>query len=100
MKTISIRLEDSIYEELGNMLDEMGQTKQTFYETFTRTALRERSIPFIIKAPLADQSNNNRKIEAFERLETIRRENKKEIDFNKEREGAIDEKHKIQPQSQ
>ena len=48
MKTISIRLEDSIYEELGNMLDEMGQTKQTFYETFTRTALRERSIPFII----------------------------------------------------
>ena len=95
MKTISIRLEDSIYEELGNMLDEMGQTKQTFYETFTRTALRERSIPFIIKAPLADQSNNNRKIEAFERLETIRRENKKEIDFNKEREGAMYEKYGI-----
>ena len=45
MKTISIRLEDSIYEELGEMLDAMGQTKQTFYETFTRTALRERSIP-------------------------------------------------------
>ena len=95
MKTISIRLEDSIYEELGNMLDEMGQTKQTFYETFTRTALRERSIPFIIKAPLEDQSNNNRKIEAFERLETIRRENKKEIDFNKEREGAMNEKYGI-----
>ena len=30
MKTISIRLEDSIYEELSDMLDEMGQTKQTF----------------------------------------------------------------------
>ena len=96
MKTISIRLEDSIYEELGNMLDEMGQTKQTFYETFTRTALRERSIPFIIKAPLADQSNNNnRKIEAFERLEAIRKENKKEIDFNKEREEAMNEKYGI-----
>ena len=95
MKTISIRLEDSIYEELGNMLDEMGQTKQTFYETFTRTALRERSIPFIIKAPLADQSNNRRKIEAYERLEAIRRENKKEIDFNKEREGAMNEKYGI-----
>lgn len=96
MKTISIRLEDSIYEELGNMLDEMGQTKQTFYETFTRTALRERSIPFIIKAPLADQSNNiKRKIEAFERLEAIRRENKKEIDFNKEREDAMNEKYGI-----
>ena len=98
MKTISIRLEDSIYEELGNMLDEMGQTKQTFYETFTRTALRERSIPFIIKAPLADQSNNNnnnRKIEAFERLEAIRRENKQEIDFNREREEAMNEKYGI-----
>ena len=42
MKTISIRLEDSIYEELGKMLDEMGQTKQTFYGTFTKTALREK----------------------------------------------------------
>ena len=82
MKTISIRLEDSIYEELGDMLDEMGQTKQTFYETFTRTALRERS-------------NNRRKIEAFERLEAIRRENKKEIDFNKEREEAMNEKYGI-----
>lgn len=46
---------------------------------------------------LREKSNNRRKIEAFERLEAIRRENKKEIDFNKEREGAIDEKHKIQP---
>ena len=35
-------MEDSIYEELSEMLDAMGQTKQTFYETFTRTALRER----------------------------------------------------------
>lgn len=31
MKTISIKLEDSIYEELGEMLNEMGQTQQTFY---------------------------------------------------------------------
>ena len=46
---------------------------------------------------LREKSNNRRKIEAFERLEAIRRENKKEIDFNKEREEAIDEKHKIQP---
>ena len=82
MKTISFRLEDSIYEELGKMLDEMGQTKQTFYETFTKTELRERSIPFIIKAPLSDKnSNNRRKIEAFERLETVRKENKGEIDY-------------------
>ena len=51
MKTISIRLDDAIYEELSEMLNAMGQTKQTFYESFTRTALRERSIPFIISAP-------------------------------------------------
>ncbi|MCI9534090.1 MAG: antitoxin, partial [Lachnospiraceae bacterium] len=51
MKTISIRLEDTIYEELSEMLNAMGQTKQTFYESFTRTALRERRIPFIISAP-------------------------------------------------
>lgn len=82
MKTISFRLEDSIYEELGKMLDEMGQTKQTFYETFTKTALRERSIPFIIKTLLSDKnSNNRRKIEAFERLEAVRKENKGEIDY-------------------
>ena len=43
------------------------------------------------------EKSNNRKIEAFERLETIRRENKKEIDFNKEREGAMNEKHQKQP---
>ena len=46
---------------------------------------------------LREKSNNRRKIEAYERLEAIRRENKKEIDFNKEREEAIDEKHQIQP---
>ena len=48
MKTISIRLDDALYEELNEMLNAMGQTKQTFYESFTRTALRERSIPLII----------------------------------------------------
>ena len=74
MKTISIRLEDSIYEELDAMLEAMGQTKQTFYETFTRTALRERSIPFIIKAPLSGtRTNNNSKLEAFARLEASRK---------------------------
>ena len=49
---------------------------------------------------LREKSNNRRKIEAFERLEVIRRENKEEVDFNREREEAIDEKHQIQPQSQ
>ena len=56
MKTISIRLEDSVYEELGEMLEAMGQTKQTFYETYTKTELRERSIPFIISAPVSKKT--------------------------------------------
>ena len=49
---------------------------------------------------LREKSNNRRKMEAFERLEAIRRENKDEVDFNKEREEAINKKHQIQPQSQ
>ena len=74
MKTISIRLEDSIYEELGEMLREMGQTQQTFYETFTKTALRERSIPFIISAPMRDAAVDiSEKMEAFARLEASRK---------------------------
>lgn len=96
MKTISIRLEDSVYEELGTMLDAMGQTKQTFYETFTRTALRERRIPFIIKAPLLDtQANNNSKLEAFARLEASRKTATESIDYDAEREEAMNEKYGI-----
>ena len=74
MKTISIRLEDSIYEELGEMLREMGQTQQTFYETFTKTALRERSIPFIISAPMREAAVDiSEKMEAFASLEASRK---------------------------
>lgn len=95
MKTISIRLEDSIYEELGAMLDAMGQTKQTFYETFTRTALRERSIPFVIKAPLLDTHANNNKLEAFARLEASRKASTEVIDYDAEREEAMNEKYGV-----
>lgn len=95
MKTISIRLEDSIYEELGEMLDEMGQTKQTFYETFTRTALRERSIPFIISAPVNKKNAGNvdRKMEAFKRLEASRKRSVEILDYEKEREEALNAKY-------
>lgn len=94
MKTISIRLEDSIYEELSDMLDAMGQTKQTFYETFTRTALRERSIPFIISAPDNKKNvGNDRKMEAFKRLEASRKKTVETIDYEKEREEALNEKY-------
>lgn len=94
MKTISIRLEDSVYEELGSMLDAMGQTKQTFYETFTRTALRERSIPFIIKAPLQNSNGDvNKKMNAFADLKAMREKITENIDYEKEREEAMNEKY-------
>ena len=93
MKTISIRLEDSIYEELGEMLDAMGQTKQTFYETYTRTALRERSIPFIISAPVKMDTSNNKKMEAFKRLEASRKQSAESFDYEKEREDAMNAKY-------
>lgn len=92
MKTVSIRLEDSIYEELGAMLDAMGQTKQTFYETFTRTALRERCIPFIVKAPVPSKNAENR-MAAFERLEVARVKNAGLIDYEQERGDALDAKY-------
>jgi len=92
MRTVSIRLEDSIYEELGAMLDEMGQTKQTFYETYTRTALRERCIPFIVKAP-APVKNIDDKMAAFEKLEAARVKNAGIIDYERERSEGLDEKY-------
>lgn len=96
MKTISIRLEDSIYEELGAMLDAMGQTKQTFYETFTRTALRERSIPFIIKAPLVSKNADaDKKMAAFAELKAMRKSITEDIDYEKEREEAMNEKYGV-----
>lgn len=90
MKTISIRLDDPTYEELGAMLDAMGQTKQTFYETFTRTALRERCIPFIIQAPIPDAAvkRGDKKMEAFARLETSRK--KAPLDYAKMDSKATD----------
>lgn len=87
MKTISIRLEDLIYEELGIMLNDMGQTKQTFYETYTRTVLKEGCIPFIIKASLSNvNTENSKKMKAFEELEAFRKNVSKKIDSEKERE--------------
>ncbi|MGN1406589.1 MAG: hypothetical protein ACI4WM_09955 [Erysipelotrichaceae bacterium] len=41
MKTVSIILEDTLYEELAAMLNELGKTEQSFYETYTKTTLRE-----------------------------------------------------------
>ena len=72
MRTVSIRLSDTDYEELSSMLDDMGQTKQTFYESYTKTALRERRIPFIISAPadpFYSETNMNRLRHSFRQAE-------------------------------
>ena len=94
MKTISIRLEDTLYDELSEMLNAMGQTKQTFYESFTKTALRERSIPFIISAPAKAKNTSERdKLAAFARLETSRKLFSESIEYDVEREEAMNEKY-------
>ncbi len=65
----------------------------TQIETYTRTALRERSIPFIIKAPLPENyRSKNSKLEAFSRLEEARKTATEAIDYDAEREGAMNEK--------
>ena len=68
MRTIRIRLDDTDYAMLNEMLASMGQTKQTFYETYTKTALRLRRIPFSIEAPLDpfySESNQERLRHSF-----------------------------------
>ncbi len=72
MKTISIRLEDKDYDLLNEMLQNMGQTKQTFYETYTKTALRLRRIPFMIEDPIDpfySESNMKRLHHSFRQAE-------------------------------
>lgn len=51
MPTISIRLDDDEKEELDEMVSAMGMNLSTFYMIYTKTALRERRIPFDIVAP-------------------------------------------------
>ena len=72
MRTISIRLNDDDYDMLDEMLESMGQTKQTFYETYTKTALRLRRIPFTIEAPIDpsySESNMARLRHSFKQAE-------------------------------
>lgn len=72
MRTISIRLEDHDYDMLNEMLSNMGQTKQTFYETYTKTALRLRKIPFMIEDPVDpfySESNMARLRHSFKQAE-------------------------------
>ena len=93
-KTISIRLEDAVYEELSEMLNAMGQTKQAFYESYTRIALRERGIPFIISTPArVESTGESEKLAAFARLEASRKSFSESIEYDVEREEAMNAKY-------
>ena len=85
MKTISIRLDDDIYNELDSILEAMGQTKQTFFETYVRTVINEGCIPFIIKALNSNQKEKNNKMEAYKKLEYLKKTSPINSDFKKER---------------
>ena len=95
MKTVSIRLDDVVYEELGAMLSAIGQTKQAFYESFTRSALRDYSIPPIIQHSLAGTHKKNKKMQAFARLEALRKASGLSLEYDKERGSAMDEKYGV-----
>ncbi|GEM_PF-256785 len=97
MKTISIRLKDSDYEKLDEMLDEMGQTKQTFYESYTKTVLRQGMIPFIITVDNKSPYSKSEKLAALNELENLIDKHsddfKGNFDSQAEIERAIDEKY-------
>ena len=95
MKTISIRLDDSIYEKLDSILEAMGQTKQTFYETYTRTVINGGCIPFIIKVPSSITNEKSDKMKAYEALENLKKTSPVSADIDKEREEAMNEKYGV-----
>ena len=50
MKNINICLEDHVYDELVKMLEKMGQSPQSFFESYTKTVLRDRSRALVVYA--------------------------------------------------
>ena len=93
MKTVNICLEDSVYDELIKMLKEMGQSPQSFYESYTKTALRNRSRAFVVCTPRNNEAlTKKEKTEAFQRLEKIRLSSTGDLDYEKERAHALKEK--------
>ncbi len=60
MKTVTLRMEDSVKDELDKMLESMGMNIATFYNIYTLRSLRDRRIPFDITAaedPFYSESN-------------------------------------------
>ena len=93
MKNINICLEDQVYDELIKRLEEMGQSPQSFYESYTKTVLRDRSRSFVVCASHEDKALSKReKVKAFQRLEKIRLSSAGYLDYEKERALALEEK--------
>ena len=50
MVTVSLRFDNKTKRDLDQMCDEMGMNLTTFFMIYARTALRERRIPFEVRA--------------------------------------------------
>ena len=50
MVTVSLRFDEAMKRALDQMCDEMGMNLTTFFMIYARAALRERRIPFEIRA--------------------------------------------------
>ena len=50
MVTVSLRLDEATKQGLDQMCDEMGMNLTTFFMIYAKAALRERKIPFEIRA--------------------------------------------------
>ena len=50
MVTVSLRFDEAIKQELDRMCEEMGMNLTTFFMIYARAALRERKIPFEVRA--------------------------------------------------
>lgn len=50
MVTVSLRFDDETKKDLDRMCDEMGMNLTTFFMIYARAALREKKIPFEIRA--------------------------------------------------
>ena len=50
MVTVSLRFDETVKRNLDQMCEEMGMNLTTFFMIYARAALRERRIPFEIRA--------------------------------------------------
>ncbi len=68
MVTVSLRFDEATKQGLDRMCEEMGMNLTTFFMIYARAALRERRIPFEIRAN-DDSFYNKSNLEALKRSE-------------------------------